>query len=203
MVAAGSRVPLGEDFFFTTVAFAAVVLLVDGQHGSNDVLRRHGADARAVAELAFVDQLTGLANRRGALRWLETLQPGSLVVLVDVDHFKRVNDVHGHATGDEVLVAVAGRLRAAVREGDVAVRWGGEEFLVLLRDADEAEWPLVAERLRAAVAATGREPPVTASVGGAAVCDGEDWEAALARADAALYDAKAAGRDRVVLALQS
>ena len=126
------------------------------------------------------------------------------MVVVDVDRFKAVNDTFGHAVGDAVLRAVAVRLLTDLRDEDLAARWGGEEFLLMLPDIGDAA--AVAERLRAAVAA---EPvraeeqtvPVTASFGWATWDGGESAEALVARADAALYEAKQAGRDRVVAAV--
>jgi two-component system, cell cycle response regulator len=154
--------------------------------------------------VARTDALTGLANRREVDRRLRDPASGAAtVLLLDVDHFKAVNDGHGHAAGDAVLRAVADRLRAAVRDADVIGRWGGEEFVVLLRGAVLADGVAVAERVLAAVRAP--LPPdvgpaaVTASIGVAQHVAGQPGgvEAALRRADDALYRAKAAGRDRV------
>jgi diguanylate cyclase (GGDEF)-like protein len=129
------------------------------------------------------------------------------VLVVDVDHFKQVNDTLGHAAGDEVLVEVATRLRDGVRDGDVVARWGGEEFLVLLPEVPDADsLGQAAERLRAAVAArpvqtAQGERPVTVSVGACLAGDGPQLtDDAVRRADDALYEAKRGGRDRVVLA---
>jgi diguanylate cyclase (GGDEF)-like protein len=126
-------------------------------------------------------------------------------MVLDLDHFKRLNDAHGHAAGDAVLVAVAGSLGATVRPSDVLARTGGEELVVIGLVGDPAEAQHLAERLRAAVAAT-RTPDghrVTASIG-LALADpapGEDPGDALwrlvDRADAAMYEAKQQGRDRV------
>ncbi len=124
------------------------------------------------------------------------------ILFIDVDHFKSVNDEHGHAAGDAVLRGVAHAVAEGLRDEDIAARWGGEEMLVSLLGADEDGAALVAERIRAAVAAlsfpelSGRQ--VTASVGIAAWEPGLSLEALIARADAALYAAKAAGRDRIV-----
>ena len=158
---------------------------------------------------AHHDALTGLANRRAADRLLEAElshhrrhghRLGAL--LVDVDHFKRVNDGHGHAAGDAVLQAVAKALAGVLRTSDHAARVGGEEFLVLLRETDAAGLAAVAEKLRAAVEAlvlpeVGR---VTASVGTSLSQPDDAAAALLARADAALYAAKRVGRNRVVAA---
>lgn len=165
-----------------------------------------------LAEEAVRDPLTGLHNRRHldrALRADLASRPraGTLAVLVvDVDHFKAVNDRFGHAAGDRVLTAVAGTLAAAVREGDTAARLGGEEFVLVLPGADAAAALERAEQVRRAVAAL-RHPPdggslrVTVSTG-VAVCpaDGATAGDLLEAADRALYAAKAGGRDRVVAA---
>ena len=158
--------------------------------------------------LARVDPLTGALNRRG----LELAFPATAddvvatlsAVLLDVDHFKRFNDTYGHATGDLVLRHVAGVCGQAIRTGDAVVRYGGEEFLLLLPQADRAQAARIAERVRAAVA-TGatiadRTLAVTVSLGVAERAPGETRDALIARADAALYRAKQGGRDRVEVA---
>jgi two-component system, cell cycle response regulator len=124
------------------------------------------------------------------------------VVMADVDHFKHVNDHHGHAAGDVVLRAVADVMRDGLVSGETAVRWGGEEFLLVLPGCEASGALARAERLRRAVAgspvdAGGRRHGVTASLGCAILGPGETPEALVARADQALYAAKAAGRDRV------
>jgi diguanylate cyclase (GGDEF)-like protein len=148
------------------------------------------------------DPLTGLFNREH-LRRLVLARPEHLwVMLLDLDHFKRVNDELGHLAGDDVLRAAAAVLTASVRGEDRVVRYGGEEFLVLLPCSEAAVARRVAERIRSGIAeqvgtALG---PVTVSIGLASFHEGELLEAAIARADAALYAAKAAGRDRVEVA---
>ena len=122
------------------------------------------------------------------------------MVVTDVDHFKKVNDNYGHKTGDEVLVAVAKTLKASIRITDFVGRYGGEEFVVLYTDVDEAIAKTLAEKLRAAVAAIGVPVPITASFG---VCANApphagDGEALIKAADDALYRAKREGRNRVV-----
>lgn len=165
-------------------------------------------------ELATTDSLTGLMNRRSMLAALEREQglrqrlphPVALI-LVDIDHFKVLNDTHGHALGDWALQAVAEALRKGLREIDFVARWGGEEFLIALPNTDMQEARLVAERLRGAVAdlllpmSTPTQPlRLTATLGVADMKGEEGADAAIARADAALYQGKHAGRNRVELA---
>lgn len=175
-----------------------------------DITERRLAELRLEA-LAATDALTGLMNRRRFFQRLEAevaraarfSRPLS-VAMVDVDHFKRVNDTYGHATGDAVLRAVAQTLREALRAMDAVGRVGGEEFAVLLPETGLEAAAGVLERIRQAVAglevmaADGRQVRVTVSAGVAAWQAGEEAEAALRRADAALYAAKSAGRNRVV-----
>ena len=166
--------------------------------------RLHGM----VERQALVDGLTGLANRRAASDALhaeaaraERLETQLSVVLADLDEFKEVNDLHGHAVGDEVMRVVAEVLRETLRESDVAGRWGGEEFLLLLPGADEEGAAQLAERVRVALAA--RSIPsvpglrVTASFGVAEYAGETNTEQLLEAADGALYRAKRAGKDRV------
>ena len=188
------------------------------------------ADANLLLEeMSRTDTLTGLHNRRHAVSALPDLvrrdderrRAGSitqlLLVLIDVDHFKRINDTHGHAGGDVVLQTVATRLRHSVRGNDMLVRWGGEEFLLALNDCDPV---LAAARLRAVLAAVSDAPIVlegasfriSVSAGAAAYIPPTDTdqqtaafavEQAIARADAALYEAKNRGRDRAVLVVDA
>ena len=144
-----------------------------------------------LAEYASTDVLTGLPNRRMLLRALGRLSDDDAVILLDLDHFKRVNDDLGHAAGDDVLRAFGAVLRATVRGRDVVGRFGGEEFVVVVAPPAGADTFL--ERLRAEWVA-GRPLPVNFSAGIARSVG--DPEATLALADAALYRAKAAGRDQ-------
>ncbi|MCU0756665.1 MAG: diguanylate cyclase [Xanthomonadales bacterium] len=157
---------------------------------------------QALAAAAVTDPLTRLLNRRGFLdRMQDPHWPADAVLMLcDIDHFKRINDTWGHDVGDAVLIEVAARLRAAVQPEDVLARWGGEEFVVFLRGADAA---IRAARVRAAVGATPLTiepgpPRVTLSAGAACVTDGADLELRLKRADERLYRAKQGGRDRLV-----
>ena len=166
--------------------------------------RLHGM----VERQALVDGLTGLANRRAANDALhaeaaraERLETPLSVVLADLDGFKDVNDEHGHAVGDAVLRAFAEVLRETLRESDLAGRWGGEEFLLLLPGADEEGAAQLAERVRIGMAAR-RIPSapglrVTASFGVAEYAGETTTEQLVAAADDALYRAKRGGKDRV------
>jgi diguanylate cyclase (GGDEF)-like protein len=161
-----------------------------------------------LARQAVTDPLTGLRNRRGfmaeaatALARCERAGQEAAVIMIDLDRFKSINDVHGHAAGDAVLRAAAAAVRAELRAGDLPGRLGGEEFALLLPDADLDAARATAERLRAALTAAVPHPGgarVTASFGVAPVRHG--LEVALGVADSALYQAKLGGRDRVEVA---
>lgn len=165
----------------------------------------------ALRQLATVDALTGLLNRREFDRLLKEeqeravrfTQPLSLLLL-DLDHFKQVNDTHGHPVGDQVLHAIARRIVANVRSVDRVARYGGEEFAVVLVQGAPEFAVSAAERIRAAIAAEsvvtsgGLVLSVTASIGVATLpVHGETPETLVAAADKALYAAKSAGRNRV------
>ena len=164
-------------------------------------------------EMAITDQLTGLHNRRYMSRHLDNLLANArrggrplAFVIMDIDHFKQVNDTYGHDIGDEVLKEFAGRIAANVRGIDLACRYGGEEFVVVMPDTDVAFACSIAERLRQTVEANpvkvSRAPGalnVTISIGIARMeGEGDTAEALLHRADQALYRAKRSGRNRVV-----
>lgn len=167
------------------------------------LLEMHNAD---LAELSRTDVLTGLPNRRAfdaALAGTLAAAPsrrGLAVALVDIDHFKSINDLHGHPAGDEVIAAVAAAMRASTGPGAVVARYGGEEFAVLLADVDDSAAELQAEYLREAVQNLPIGIPVTVSVGVALRRTAEPVPALVERADRALYEAKRGGRNRVVLA---
>ncbi len=177
---------------------------------------------RQLAHASLTDPLTGLWNRRffslefppeceRAIRRVTRNEPAAdlIFVLADIDHFKHINDQHGHSAGDAVLVELARRFRGLLRSGDVAVRWGGEEFLVVLRDAERANAQALVSRLREAVAATpfavrDDHIHVTCSLGWAAfpfqpeAPRRHSVDQLITFADAALYRAKHNGRNRVV-----
>ncbi len=177
------------------------------------------ARAEGNATLARTDQLTGLPNRRAVHERLQQLlalsdrhgRPLTLAV-VDLDHFKRINDTAGHLAGDEVLRAVAAAMSELLRDSDVIGRWGGDELIVVLRettaDAAAASLQRVLDQVRAEVRPLGGEvaevesaagQPVTLSVGVAERRVGDDQDQLLRRADHALYRAKEGGRDRVIV----
>jgi diguanylate cyclase (GGDEF)-like protein len=172
---------------------------------------RNAALLDQVGKLAHTDSLTGLANRRvfedalarEVARSKRTGAPVSLV-LVDVDHFKSVNDSYGHQCGDEVLRAVAETLAGACREGDLPARYGGEEFAVLLPGCPPREAYRVAQRLATAVREGDLPVPVTISAGVAGMpMNAATADALLTAADTALYAAKNSGRDCITRARQS
>ena len=164
-------------------------------------------------EMAITDALTGLFNRRYMESHLATLveqaasrgKPLALLVL-DIDYFKAINDGHGHDAGDEVLREFSLRIRKSIRNIDLACRYGGEEFVIVMPETDLAVATMVAERIRRRIATEpfaiqqgGRNLEVTISIGIAAIgAAGDTAAAVLKRADTALYRAKRDGRNRVV-----
>lgn len=168
---------------------------------------------RQLEDLVATDELTGLFNRRHFLRLasreLQGLGAGVVhgLALIDLDHFKRINDVHGHAAGDQVLQAFAGVASACLREGDVLARYGGEEFVLLLPDCDAERLTACCERLRLAfvdVELMGlRVRDLSLSAGMTLLSEGDDLDHALHRADQALYRAKRDGRNRCAAAWEN
>jgi len=190
------------------VPFAILVLFVGGLVNLAQLRLVLGRVLQHLTLEARTDALTGTANRRGLMRYLDELHARSrqgdhpyVLMMVDIDHFKAVNDRHGHAEGDRVLTRIAQALRDGLRVGDFVARWGGEEFCVLLPRIRLAEARALAERITMQVAASG-EPRVTISVGVAeAQVQSELPDAVIRRADEALYRAKQSGRNRVVEAM--
>ncbi|WP_374257084.1 GGDEF domain-containing protein [Aquabacterium sp.] len=165
--------------------------------------------------LATRDELTGLYNRRHMREVMAQHQKRLArsgyhrfcLALVDLDHFKRINDTHGHGIGDEVLKRFAAILQSALRETDVLARWGGEEFLVLMNDTTPEQANMGLERARAALADTPLIPSlpdleVSFSAGLTAYLDIEPLDVCIERADRALYDAKRQGRHRTIIDLK-
>ncbi len=186
------------------IEMGVVVLLIlhlafFGRQVSNERL-----EGQQYRQLAFTDPLTGLDNRRAMYDHLEAafrnLRRGTpfAVVLLDLDHFKAINDQYGHGTGDQVLQQVARILQGGLREDDHVARWGGEEFLLVLNDVSEEQAGRTTARLWHAVreARTGALPRFTASFGVATARPEDGVSSLLQRADVRLYEAKALGRDR-------
>ncbi|MCW2286174.1 diguanylate cyclase (GGDEF)-like protein [Rhodoblastus acidophilus] len=170
-------------------------------------LRLRQREAEILA-LSLTDPLTGVGNRRrldealpAEVKRAERTGSKLCAFVADLDHFKRVNDVYGHEAGDAVLAAFGDCLRRHTRASDVAVRSGGEEFIVLMPHTELDDAILVADRFRASLAATRIDPithPVTVSVGVAELGPREQGPALIRRADQALYQAKAQGRNKVI-----
>ena len=159
---------------------------------------------RLMAETRYLadhDATTGLLNRTGGMRRLETVAVPAALVMVDIDHFKQINDEHGHVRGDQVLERFA-EVLLHFRATDLVVRWGGEEFLLILPATNGADAVEPIDRLRRRVreAVHVAATPVTFSAGIADLISADDLESSLRAADTALYSAKEAGRDRVALA---
>ena len=174
----------------------------DAEHARDALQRRHDDLEYAATH----DALTGLLNRAGMARLRAQAQARGafestpyVLALLDIDHFKQINDRHGHLFGDRALCAVADAIVRAIRGTDVAVRYGGEEFLVVLPDTRLAGGAEIAERIRRQVESMQLPVSITVSVG---IADGgpgaEAPDAVFERADQALYRAKALGRNRVV-----
>jgi diguanylate cyclase (GGDEF)-like protein len=209
-----------QRWLWATAAMASGLAAVALWQWSTRVRRRNRhleLDNAELSERSSVDALTGAFNRRHGDELLSKLQqrvqharrsadvaPVASLLLLDIDFFKKVNDTHGHAAGDAVLVAVAQRLKALLRDEDVVVRWGGEEFVLVLPGTPPQALPLVAERVLQAIGATpvavgGQlQVPVRASGGAIAwpAVPGQSWQDALHLADLALYLSKTAGRNR-------
>jgi two-component system, cell cycle response regulator len=162
--------------------------------------------------LSRTDALTGLANRRELNKFATSefqrskrFDSAAAVLMIDIDHFKKINDTYGHDTGDEALVALAALLKKMARSTDLPARFGGEEFAFLLAGTDALGSMEMAERIRMAVAQIVVNSPhgdfgYTVSIGCAPFLTGDkSWNDAMTRADIAMYQAKVAGRDRVIL----
>jgi diguanylate cyclase (GGDEF)-like protein len=174
--------------------------------------KRHKAESLAedMGKLAITDALTRIMNRRGitvalldSMAQSERYHTPLTVAMADIDHFKRINDTHGHEAGDKVLVEVATALSEELRMPDKVGRYGGEEFLILLPHTTLAQGRKIADRIRTAlsrlkIALNDETISLTLSFGLVQFRDGEDLEQMLSRVDRALYDAKESGRNRVV-----
>ena len=172
---------------------------------TRDISERNRFEAE-LKRLAVTDAVTGVWNRRQGEELLaaemsdarETGRPLSLLML-DIDHFKSINDRYGHQAGDHVLIDISHRLQASLPSTDMVARWGGEEFVVLLRGCHVADAMALAEKIRARIADAEFDDagPATVSIGVAELTADDDLDSWLARADEALYKAKRSGRNAV------
>lgn len=199
-----------------SLMLAGVLFLILLAYSSIAALNAGARAARATAELrrlATTDELTGLANRAAFLAGLEretarAMRNGNplCLAILDVDHFKRINDLHGHPAGDEVLRIVARVLQQGTRGHDMVGRIGGEEFAILMPETDREQGVAACERLCRTMARTpiqlpnGTSGPVTFSTGVALLASAESATQLVSRADTALYEAKFGGRNQVKLA---
>jgi diguanylate cyclase (GGDEF)-like protein len=194
---------------FLSGAFLPFIILIS--YGSNLFLLKYVADlvrklraakeeTAQLEEVAFYDVLTGLLNRRGAETFLQQVLADAQrtgdafsVALLDLDHFKAINDTYGHLVGDELLRQFAGQFKVSLRAGDVLGRWGGEEFLLITLHTPASLHATLAHRLKE----SWQHPTVTFSAGLAAYQKGDTLQTLIQRADEILYLAKSRGRDRV------
>jgi diguanylate cyclase (GGDEF)-like protein len=191
--------------FFVAVMASFTMICAMSSANSWAAYERQVHLIRTQETLASTDPLTGIPNRRAYLERVSAAVEAAawghptVVCLVDLDGFKSVNDVGGHAAGDAMLKAVASALGGALRETDTVARLGGDEFAVLADISATFSGEMLAERLRAAVAGVGGRAGVTASVGVAEVEPGDDVADLMHRADAAMYRSKSAGGNRVTV----
>lgn len=167
--------------------------------------------ARQLENIAFQDPLTGVANRRSGesrlqAAMMEFNQVGLSfgIVFLDIDYFKRINDTLGHDIGDQVLRMLAQTLKVNLRQHDMVSRWGGEEFLLVIRDVDEKHLKKISEKLRLLVSQAGlktesEQVSITVSMGATLVKKGDSLEIITRRADALMYESKQNGRNRVII----
>jgi diguanylate cyclase (GGDEF)-like protein len=196
--------PRGQEMFMSYgLAISLLLVVLPFQKRARLQLERLQNDNSHMHNLAERDSLTQQYNRWGGQQLLdEFMRSGTAgsIIMLDIDHFKRINDTHGHVMGDRVLQEFATRVSGALRSDGHLIRWGGEEFLVLVRGIAERDAVKVAERLRAAINnnvfnAVGK---LTASGGASARRDTDTLESLITRADKALYKAKLQGRDQIV-----
>ncbi len=195
-----------------------VKLQIEAQFERNGTLigfteiREDISTQKKLEELWMTDQLTGLYNRSrldelydAELRRANRYGTQFSLLLLDIDHFKRINDTHGHLVGDDVLYAVAIVLQENIRDVDIVGRWGGEEFMLILPNTNQSEALILAEKLRKTLKEYPFTPvrKVTVSIGISSYIAGVDADELFKRADDALYRAKAKGRDRVELGMVS
>lgn len=201
---AGNLFPVWESITAVTDDSGAVTHYVALFHNISERKQREQELNRQV----LVDHLTGAGNRRAldhdlmrAMRQQDRGRGSVSLVLLDVDHFKRINDTLGHDHGDRILCSLVSRVQNCLRVEDSLYRWGGEEFCILLPRTGATGAHILAERIRRLVGANPLEGlAITISLGVASRQPGEEAETVMARADKALYTAKRAGRNRCVVA---
>ncbi|MFD0520808.1 GGDEF domain-containing protein [Paractinoplanes durhamensis] len=201
--------PQGVDFrlWGVVVGLGLICALVAGRqlvafHDNTDLIKKLREHETRLRHQALTDGLTGLANRTHFHEQVEAALATDIqrtsVLLIDLDGFKQVNDSFGHAAGDQLLISVADKMRAAVRDGDLPARFGGDEFGILLRDCQGPEAEQTAQRLLAALAepvsVEGARIVANASIGAAGAEPGDGVSAVIRRADVAMYAAKSAGK---------
>jgi diguanylate cyclase (GGDEF)-like protein len=187
-------------------SFSIAIFLLIVENARRRAFQRLRIANETISNLAIRDALTGVYNRRhivSEINHAEDAADSFSICLLDLDHFKRINDNHGHAVGDLVLQRVAGAVQDEIRQSDCFGRYGGEEFLLLLKDADLAGSKQLLERIRERIEAleiAGMEncSRITISGGVAQYRPGESGSETINRADQALYAAKAAGRNRII-----
>jgi diguanylate cyclase (GGDEF)-like protein len=203
-----AAVTQGENVFLGGIFLPFIIV---GSYGANLFLLKYVADfvrklrvakqeTAQLEEVAFYDVLTGLLNRRGTETFLNQVMADASrtqdvfsIALLDLDHFKAINDTYGHLVGDEILRQFAAELKVALRAGDVLGRWGGEEFLLITLHTPPSLHATLAKRLKD----NWKHPTVTFSAGLAAFQRNDTLQSLIQRADEALYLAKSRGRDRV------
>jgi len=192
--------------FVVTTAFFSFIALIGPAVIGTQLIRRDQILHQTMIRLSQEDELTGLFNRRRTAELIENeIQRASRydtifsVILMDIDHFKAVNDRFGHQAGDEVLIKIAEVIRSKVRATDLVGRWGGEEFLIISPETDIGGGFSLAGKIRSRLESIylGKIGHRTASFGVTAFDDGDDIGAIIARADAGLYAAKRGGRNRI------
>lgn len=199
---------LGRLAAATTIAMCLLTLFL-----VRTELQRQQQHSQSLSRIAFRDELTGIHNRRAFMESAHREMTRSdrsgrplLLMMLDVDHFKSINDRLGHAAGDDVLVQLAACLRRELREYDLVARIGGEEFAMVVAEMTLEQGKFIAERLRKAAEKmhenAGRPMPgITVSIGLAEYASGEEIDSLMSRADLALYEAKNAGRNRCIAAM--
>lgn len=199
-----NEVALGDPRLGTLIflLIAVYVFIQNAWSAQQTLLEERGVQAALLQARANTDPLTGLLNRRGmdiaVTGWLTRREPFG-VLLIDIDHFKQLNDSLGHVVGDQAIKLVSRTLSESIRDDDVAGRWGGEEFLVICQDGDPRQIIAFANRLRSLIAERSNDSntPMTVSVGVSLFPLYEHFEETVLRADTALYAAKDAGRNCV------